>query len=76
MLWGIITYVYALLLMRPVLTLGDSTLMGLISEDVRDLTRISRTHNLLGFYSYPQLVGVRVCLGVAEAGLGCGVFYT
>ncbi|TFK86322.1 MFS general substrate transporter [Polyporus arcularius HHB13444] len=26
--------------------------------------------------TYPQLVGVRVCLGVAEAGLGCGVFYT
>ncbi|RPD60521.1 MFS general substrate transporter [Lentinus tigrinus ALCF2SS1-6] len=32
---------------------------------------------LMGFVkTYPQLVGVRVCLGVAEAGLGCGVFYT
>ncbi|KAI0708284.1 MFS general substrate transporter [Earliella scabrosa] len=25
--------------------------------------------------SYPQLVGVRACLGIAESGLGCGVFY-
>ncbi|KAI0696757.1 MFS general substrate transporter [Cerioporus squamosus] len=26
--------------------------------------------------TYPQLVGVRICLGVFEAGLGCGVYYT
>ena len=26
-------------------------------------------------FSYPQLVGVRVCLGVAEAGLFPGVVY-
>ncbi|KAI0767792.1 MFS general substrate transporter [Fomes fomentarius] len=25
--------------------------------------------------TYPQLVGVRVCLGMAECGLACGVFY-
>ncbi|RPD75777.1 MFS general substrate transporter [Lentinus tigrinus ALCF2SS1-7] len=25
--------------------------------------------------NYPQLVAVRVCLGLAESGLGCGVFY-
>ncbi|RDX52245.1 MFS general substrate transporter [Lentinus brumalis] len=25
--------------------------------------------------TYPQLVAVRVCLGIAESGLGCGVFY-
>ncbi|KAI0696756.1 MFS general substrate transporter [Cerioporus squamosus] len=25
--------------------------------------------------NYPQLVAVRVCLGIAESGLGCGVFY-
>ncbi|KAI0767797.1 MFS general substrate transporter [Fomes fomentarius] len=25
--------------------------------------------------TYPQLVGVRICLGVAESGLVCGIFY-
>ena len=41
---------------------------------LRTSSTISFAENVLHL-SYPQLVGVRVCLGVAEAGLFPGVTY-
>ncbi len=46
-------------------------------ENVSGVTFIIRWMSLTGmsFQSYPQLVGVRVCLGMAESGLAPGIYY-
>ena len=46
-------------------------------EEVSGLPVIFRMPSVLIFMlcSYPQLVGTRVCLGIAEAGLFPGVVY-
>ena len=46
-------------------------------EDVRTTRSLYRApvSNTRILFSYPQLVGVRICLGVAEAGLFPGVVY-
>ena len=49
--------------------------MGLVKRYVSSARSFSRDLTLRLLPSYPQLVGVRACLGIAESGLGCGVFY-
>ena len=51
------------------------TLMGLVKTYIPLLE--TRIHTLLTPLAarYPQLVGVRICLGVAEAGFFPGVVY-
>lgn len=46
-------------------------------EDVstRKFGTVVQFANTYTAHRYPQLIGVRVCLGIAEAGLPPGVFY-
>jgi len=48
-------------------------MMGLVKKFVPKRSRL--VSYLTETFSYPQLVGARVCLGVAEAGLFPGVVY-
>ena len=40
-----------------------------------ELNRVKSSDQNIVIFSYPQLVGTRVCLGVAEAGLFPGVVW-
>lgn len=51
------------------------TLMGLVKTYVTFKSALLRADVSLYTHRYPQLVGVRICLGTFEAGLGCGVYY-
>lgn len=55
------------------LTLTIRALMGLVKTYVYQISRWISSDSRIT--SYPQLVGVRICLGVAESGLVCGIFY-
>lgn len=49
--------------------------MGLVKTYVTFKSALLRADVSLYTHRYPQLVGVRICLGTFEAGLGCGVYY-
>ena len=48
--------------------------MGLVKTCV-DVSLVLGVVSLMKALRYPQLVGVRLCLGIAESGLAAGVFY-
>jgi hypothetical protein len=50
------------------------TLMGLVKKCVNTIFHVQIPYTDV-FDSYPQLVGARLCLGAAEAGLFPGVAY-